>query len=191
MINGQRFFQPLDLPSNKNQQRNQTSPSTALIIALNENNNYNTKEDIQRTKSLIVNGKTTNSDFKQQNFDNFVDNIKMPQTHQNNQIIEQNGQKLDEMSEKNFEMPFLNNGQNIPLLQSTNNNFVDRQNFQQYPQQNKQYFSETVKGENKEEEEDDYVLPWARGCPQPKSGQRGSRIWMEGNEMLKRVRIIF
>ncbi|CAK5073886.1 unnamed protein product [Meloidogyne enterolobii] len=171
LINGQRFFQPLDIPSsNQNQQKNQQT-SAALVLALNGNNKNNGEH---KTTSSVINGNgRINSDFNQQN-QNFNDKIE-----QSSNFPTQNGNKMDEFLNNNFTPSLSNNGHNIILnLQSTpKNNFVKRQNSNL--QQNN-----TVQRE--EEGEDDNVLPWARGCPQPKSGQRGSRTWMEGNEMIKR-----
>ncbi|CAK5078168.1 unnamed protein product [Meloidogyne enterolobii] len=178
LINGQRFFQPLDIPSsNQNQQRNQQT-SAALVLALNGNNKNNGEH---KTASSVINGNgRINSDFNQQN-QNFNDKIE-----QSNNYSIQNGNKIDEFLNNNFTPSLPNNGHNIiPNLHSIpKNNFVERQN--STLQQNNN-LNNTVQRENKEEEgEDDNVLPWARGCPQPKSGQRGSRSWMEGNEMIKR-----
>ncbi|KAL7070181.1 hypothetical protein ACQ4LE_010468 [Meloidogyne hapla] len=177
LINGQRFFQPLDLPSNQKQRNNQTSPPAALVLALNGNNNNG---EMHKSTSSTINGNgRMNSDFNHQN-QNF--NERMVQS---NNFSMQNGNIIDEMSNNDFTVSLPNNGQNIPNLQSTSkNNFIERQNLPL--QQNNNYFNNTVQRENIKDEEDDNVLPWARGCPQPKSGQRGSRSWMEGSEMIKR-----
>nr|CAD2136160.1 unnamed protein product [Meloidogyne enterolobii] len=180
LINGQRFFQPLDIPSsNQNQQRNQQT-SAALVLALNGNNKNNGEH---KTTSSVINGNgRINSDFKQQNHF-FNDGIE-----QSTNFSTQNGNKMEEFLTNNFTSAFPDNGHNIiPNLQSIpKNNFVERQN---YNLQQNNNLSNTLQRENNKEEEEgenDNVLPWARGCPQPKSGQRGSRSWMEGNEMIKR-----